>query len=207
MRAFHPGCRFGFASFSSRSTHHHHLPPSAGDAQTVHLSCWALTWVFLKSFRAASCTTTFRWRYVWQLTVAGHTKTYRLLLSPKTSVGSISAHGIASGSLASSAKIAEDAGAPSGSAFRPSFILPIAHYRRIHFRPFSSFVGPLFSQRPLFSQNRHRSIAAAGNCGQLFRLRFLSPAPVATLPISSIPPTAARTPRPELRGQLCFVVN
>ena len=48
----------------------------------------------------APCTT-FRWKYFRQLTVADHTKTIRRpLLRAKTSVGSISAHDIASGSLA-----------------------------------------------------------------------------------------------------------
>ena len=128
-------------------------------------------------------------------------KIRRPLLRPKTSVGSISAHDITSGSLASSEKGAEDAGAPPGSAFRPSFVLPSAHHWRIPLKPSSSFV------RPLFSQSRHRSTAAAGNCGQPFRLRFFSPVPVATLPKSSNTPTAGRTPRPELRRHLSFATR
>ena len=109
-------------------------------------------------------------------------KIRRPLLRAKTSVGSISAHDIASGSLASSEKDAEDPGAPPGLDFRPSFVLPSAHHWVIPFWPSSSFVGPLFSQ------SRHRSTAAAGNCGQPFRLRFFSPVPAATPPRSSNPP-------------------
>ena len=56
-------------------------------------------------------------------------------------------------------------------------------------------------------QSRHRSTAAAGNCGQPFRLRFFSPVPVATLSRSSNPPTAGRTPRPELRRHLSFATR
>ena len=156
----------------------------------------------------APCTTTFRWKYIRQLTVADHTKKKRRpLLRAKTSVGSISAHDIASGSLASSEKGAENAGDPPGSAFRPSFVLPSAHHWRIPFWPSSSFVGPLFSR------SRHRSTAAAGNCGLPFRLRFFSPVPVATLPRSSTPPhcranTATRAPSsPELHRHLSFVVT
>ena len=49
----------------------------------------------------APCTTTFRWQYFRQLTVADHIKNVRRpLLRAKTSVGSISAHDIASGSPA-----------------------------------------------------------------------------------------------------------
>ena len=128
-------------------------------------------------------------------------KILRPLLRLKTSVGSISAHDITSGSRASSEKGAEDAGAPRGSAFRPSFVLPSAHHWRIPLRPSSSFVGPLFSQ------SRHRSTAAAGNCRQPFRLRFFLPVPVATIPRSSNPPIAARTPRPELRRHLSFATT
>ena len=155
----------------------------------------------------APCTTV-RWKYFRQLTVADHTKTIRRpLLRAKTSVGSISAHDIASGSLASSEKGADDAGAPPGSAFRPSFVLPSAHHWRIPFWPSSSFVGQLFSQ------SRHRSTAAAENCGLLFRLRFFSPVPVATLPRSSTPPywranTATRAlSSPELRRHLSFATR
>ena len=93
-------------------------------------------------------------------------KISRPLLRPKTFVGSISAHDIASGLLASSEKGAEDDSAPHRSAFRPSFFLSSAYHWRIPFWPSSSFVGPLFSQ------SSHRSTAAAGNCGEPFRLRF-----------------------------------
>ena len=129
----------------------------------------------------------------------------RPLLCPKTSVGPISAYDITSGSLASSEKGAEDAGAPPGSAFRPSFVLPSAHNWRIPFRPSSSFVGPLFSR------SHHRATAAAGICGLSFRLRFFRPVPVATLPRSSTPPhrranTATRAPSsPELCHQSSIV--
>ena len=129
------------------------------------------------------------------------------LLRAKTSVGSILAHDITSGSLASSEKGAEDAGALPGSAFRPSFVLPSAHHWPFPFWPSSSFVGPLFSQ------SRHRPAAAALNCGLPFRLRFFSPVPVATLPRSSTPPhcranTATRAPSsPELRRHLRFATR
>ena len=135
-----------------------------------------------------------------QLTVADHTK-IRPLLRAKTSVGSISAHDIAFGSLASSGKGAEDAGAPPGSDFRPSVVLPSAHHWRIPFWPSSSFVGPLFSR------SRHHSTAAAENCGLPFRRRFFPPVPVATLPRSSTPPAAARTPRLELHCHLSFATK
>ena len=74
MRVFHPGCRFRWATFPSLLTHHHHPPPSTGDAQTMHLSCWALAWVGSNPLPPASCTTTFCWEYVRQLTGADHTK-------------------------------------------------------------------------------------------------------------------------------------
>ena len=125
----------------------------------------------------------------------------RPLLRGKASVGSISAHGVASGSLASSEEGAEDAGAFPGSTFSPSFVLPRAHHWRIPFWLSSSFVGPLFSR------SRHRSTDDAENCGQPLRLRFFSPVPVATLPRSSTPPTAARSPRPELHRHQSFATR
>ena len=73
MRAFHLRCRFGGTSSPSLSTHQHHPPPSTCDAQTVHLPCWASTWVGSNPLPSTPCTTTFRWRYFRQLTVADHT--------------------------------------------------------------------------------------------------------------------------------------
>ena len=87
-------------------------------------------------------------------------KIRRPLQRPKTSVGSGSAHGIASGSLASSESEAGGAGAPPRSAFRPSFVFPSTYHWCIPFWPSSFFVGSLVSR------SLHRPTAAAGNCGQ-----------------------------------------
>ena len=128
-------------------------------------------------------------------------KIRRPLFRAKTSVGSISAHDIASGSLTSSEKGAEDAGAPPGSAFRPSFALPSAHHWRIPFWPSSSssdhdFPGAVIAPQPPLE---------AVDCPSDYRfsrqylwLHFQDHRP---------PPTAARTPRPELHRHLSFVVT
>ena len=56
-----------------------------------------------------------------------------LPLRPKTFVGSNSAHEIAIESLAISGNGAVHNGAPPGSAFRPPFVLSIAHHWRLRF--------------------------------------------------------------------------
>ena len=75
--------------------------------------------------------------------IQGH---HRLLLRPKTFVGSISAHEIAADLLASDGNGAVDTGAPPGSAFRPSFVLSIAH--KFRFSPFNSSSGLSFQELP-----------------------------------------------------------
>ena len=72
------------------------------------------------------------WRLPPPRAIHGH---HRLILRPKTFVGSISAHESAADSLASSGNGAVDTGAPPGSAFRPPFVLSIAHHWRLRFSP------------------------------------------------------------------------
>ena len=125
----------------------------------------------------------------------------RPLLRPKTSVGPISAHGIVSGPLASSDKGAEDAGAPPGSAFRPSFVLPSALHWRILLRPSSSLVGPLFSQ------SRHRPQLLLETVDSPFDYGFSRQYLWLQVQDHRRLPTAARTPRPELRRRLSFATR
>ena len=88
--------------------------------------------------------------------IQGH---FRSLLRPKTFVGSISVHEIAAYSLASSGKGALDNSTHCGSAFRPSFVIPVAHHWRLRFIPPQSFVGPFPSQ------SCHSSAITTGNPG------------------------------------------
>ena len=72
------------------------------------------------------------WRRPPPRTIPGH---HQLIFRLKTFVGSISAKETAADSLASSGNGAVDTGAPLGSAFRPPFVLSIAHHWRLRFRP------------------------------------------------------------------------
>ena len=76
----------------------------------------------------------FHGRHLWRLPRPRRIQErQRLRLRPKTFVGSISAHEIAADSLASSGNGAVGTGAPPGSAFRPPFVLSLAHHWRLSF--------------------------------------------------------------------------
>ena len=81
--------------------------------------------------------------------IHGH---HRLILRPKTSVASISAHDIAADSPASSGSGAVNAAVPLASAFRPPFVLPIANYWCLRFSCYLS--GLSFPELPL-RRRRH----------------------------------------------------
>ena len=138
--------------------------------------------------------------------IQGH---HRLLPHPQTFVGSILAHDIVADSLASSGNGPVDTGAPSGSAFRPPIVLPIAHHWRLRFSPPLSFIGP-FS-----SHSYHRSATAAGNpgstadhgfpastCGHGFKI-IVAPVAVGLLRDQSSAFTSSS--QPEIRLRLNFI--
>ena len=161
-----------------------------------------MTWVGSIPLPPASCTTTFRRKYFRKLTVADHTKKNRRpLLRAETSVGSISAHDIASGSLASSEKGAEDAGAPPGSAFRPSFVLPSAHHWRIPFWPSSSSSDHYFPGAAIAPQPPLETVDCPSDHGFSRQYLWLQSQDHRT------PLTTAQTPRPELHRHLSFATR
>ena len=83
--------------------------------------------------------------------IQGH---HGLLLRSKPSVGSSSAHEIATDSLASSVNGAVGTGAPPGSAFRPPFVLSIDQHWRFCFSHSNPSSGLYFPELPSFRRRR-----------------------------------------------------
>ena len=142
MRTFNTRYRFGWARFPPLPTHHYYPLPSTDETHTAPSTPGVdLDGLDLLSFLPHP-PPFLHGRHLPRRppprTIQGH---HGLLLRPTTFVGSISAHEIAADSIASSGNGAVDTGSRPGSAFRPLFVLSIAHRWRPRFSPSNSSSG------------------------------------------------------------------